>query len=145
MISPTGLGIRDDAEGFGHYGAKRGTKIHQGTDYLAVPGQPIVAPFDMVLSRYSNPNSGFPLESGVKWVTPSGSGRMWYFVPIPKLIGTFVTKAEVIGIAIDLTTYYGPKMLSHIHFQINSFDPEIFRRLSSVMTDYHLFSEPVLP
>ena len=145
MISPTGHDIRNDSEGFGHYGAKRaGNRLHKGTDYFAIPNQPIVAPFDMVLSRYSRPSDKFPRESGVKWKTPSGSGRMWYFVPIPKLIGTFVSKGTVIGIAIDLTTYYGPKIDSHVHFQINSFDPEIFHRLSKIMTDYRMFSEPIV-
>ncbi len=145
MISPTSLGIRNDLEGLGHYGANRsGGRPHKGTDYLAIAGQTVVAPFDMVLSRYSRPSKKFPLESGVKWTTPSGSGRMWYFVPIPKLIGTFVSKATVIGIAIDLKTYYGNNIDSHVHFQINSFDPEIFRRLSEVMVDYRMFSEPSL-
>ncbi|MCP4607707.1 MAG: hypothetical protein GY845_03180 [Planctomycetes bacterium] len=146
MISPTGKPIRNDSAGLGHYGAKRsGNRLHHGTDYLAIAGQPIVAPFDMVLSRYSNPSSKFPLESGVKWVTPSGSGKMFYFVPIPKLIGTFVSKAEVIGIAIDLATYYGSDVSSHIHFQIDSFDPEMFRRLAEIMTDYRMFSNVELP
>jgi len=145
MISPTGKGIRNDSEGLGHYGASRGTRRHKGTDYLALPGQPIVAPFDMVLSRYSNPSTKFPLESGIKWKTPSGSGKMFYFVPIAELIGTFVTKAQVIGIAIDLTLYYGPNIDSHIHFQIDSFDPEILHRLSQIMIDYRMFSEPSLP
>ena len=144
MISPTGLGIRNDSEGFGHFGAKRGTKLHRGTDYLAIAGQDIVAPFDMVLSRYSNASDKFARESGIKWQTPVGSGRMWYFTPKPDLIGTFVSKGTVIGTALDLIPYYGPNILSHIHFQINSFDPEFFRRLSEIMTDYKMFSEPNL-
>lgn len=146
MISPTGKEIRSDSEGDGHYNARRsGGKKHKGTDYLAIAGQPIVAPFDMVLERYSRPSSRFPKESGVAWYTPSGSGKIFYFVPLPKLVGTFVTKATVIGIAIDLKTYYGPNMDSHIHFQIDSFDPEILRRLSQILVDYRMFAEPSLP
>jgi len=146
MISPTGFGIRNDSEGAGHYGALRsGGRLHKGTDYQVIAGQPVVAPFDMILSRYSRPSTKFPLESGVVWKTPSGSGKIFYFVPIPDLIGTFVTKATVIGVAIDLTTYYGPNMTSHIHFQIDSFDPELLRRLAEVMVDYRMFSEPSLP
>ncbi len=140
MISPTDLGIRNDSEGLGHYGATRtGGHHHKGTDYLAVAGQTIRAPFDMILSRYSKPSNKFPLESGIKWVTPVGSGRMWYFVPIPKLIGTFVPKDLVIGVAIDLKTYYGPKIDCHVHFQINSVDPEIFRSITTTINRYQIF------
>ena len=148
MISPTGQGIRNDSEGSGYYGARRGSRFHKGTDYLATPGQPIVAPFDMVLDRYSKPSDKpliknfiilkFAHKSGVKWSTPSGSGRMWYFTPIPELIGTFVSEGTEIGHALDLNKFYHSRMLSHIHFQINSFDPEYWKQLTELINKYQI-------
>lgn len=138
MISPTGLGIRTDSEGYGHYGSRRGRRIHKGTDYLAEPNQDIVAPFDMLIKRYANPTTEFPLTSGIAWTTPHMMGKMFYFVPDPHLIGAVVTKGQYIGLAIDLEKYYSADMSSHIHFQIDSFDPEFLRRLSEVMIDFNI-------
>jgi len=119
MISPTGLDIRSDSEGDGHYGAPRGSRLHKGEDYLAKSGQTVVAPFDMLVVRYARPSTRFPIESGIKWATENNEGRMFYFVPNPNLISKQVKAGQVIGSAIDLTTYYGSEMSCHIHFQIN--------------------------
>ena len=138
MISPTGLGIRNDSEGSGAYGSKRGRRIHKGTDYLAEPNQDIVAPFNMFIKRYAAPTSAFPLTSGIAWSTPYMIGKMFYFVPDPHLITAVVTKGQYIGTAIDLKKYYSKEMSSHIHFQIDSIDPEFLRSLSEVITNFHL-------
>ena len=141
MISPTGRGIRNDSEGQGHYGASRkktfrGKTIHythKGTDYLATEGQEIVAPFDMLLERYSKPSIKFPRESGIKWSTHQGNGKMFYFEPNLIHIGSIVPQGMVIGIAMDLKPYYGSKISNHIHFQIDSFNPEFIRSLTTVL------------
>ncbi len=44
ITSPTGLGIRNDPAGSGHYGAPRGRRKHNGLDFLCVPGQTVVCP-----------------------------------------------------------------------------------------------------
>ncbi len=134
MISPTGKELRNDSEGCGYYGAKReGNRRHKGTDYLATPGQTIIAPFDLVLKRYSRPTKNFPQNSGILWQTPKGQGKMFYFTPYEKLIGTYVPQGTEIGVALDLTPFYGSEMLSHIHFQIDSLDPELIRSLSTII------------
>ena len=51
MINPTGKGIRSDAAGDGHYGAKRGHRLHFGLDLLCDPYQPIKAPVGGRISR----------------------------------------------------------------------------------------------
>ena len=52
MISPTGLGIRNDIEGSGEYGARRGSRKHAGIDYVCKDGQNIFAPFDMKIDIF---------------------------------------------------------------------------------------------
>ena len=118
MISPTGQGIRVDSEGDGNYGTSRGERRHNGIDYLCDPGQGVVAPFDMILERESFPNPDQEM-TGIAWRKGKSTGRMWYFKPYKRLIGKLVYEGEEIGIAQDVSGYYGlPNMNPHIHFQV---------------------------
>lgn len=120
MISPTGKGIRNDVEGQGSYGANRGSRKHNGIDYLCDEGQDIVAPFDMHIDRVSAPKAGSPM-SGIAWTSGKTKGRMWYFLPDMQLINCYVGKGQVIGKAQSVSRDYGlPRMKDHIHFQIKS-------------------------
>ena len=57
MISPTGKGIRVDSEGDGNYGASRGSRRHNGIDYICVEGQEVRAPFNMLINRIAKPKA----------------------------------------------------------------------------------------
>jgi len=119
MISPTGLGIRSDSEGDGHYGARRGLRRHNGIDYICKKGQNVVAPFDMIIERVSNPKANCYL-SGIKWKSGKSTGRLFYLQPDMSLIGKSVKEGTIIGIAQDVSKWYKlEKMLPHIHFQVN--------------------------
>ena len=119
MISPTGLGIRVDSEGDGNYGTSRGTRRHNGQDYLCKAGQSIKAPFDMIITRLSYPKSDH-IMSGVAWQKGKSTGRMFYFEPDMNIIGNPVQEGDIIGIAQSVSKYYKlPKMKDHIHFQVN--------------------------
>lgn len=119
MISPTGLGIRNDSEGSGEYGASRGDRIHNGIDFLCIPGKPIVAPFDLVVVRVSYPTYGLKL-SGIEWKSGRSHGKLFYFTPDPDLIGCTALSGHRLGIAQDVGAAHGlPNMKPHIHFQID--------------------------
>ena len=119
MISPTGLGIRVDLEGDGNYGASRGTRLHNGIDYLCKKGQDVVAPFNMIITRLSLPKRNSFL-SGIAWKKGKSSGKMFYFQPDESLIGKSVYEGDVIGIAQSVAMHYKlPKMLNHIHLRID--------------------------
>jgi len=119
MISPTGKGIRNDSEGSGEYGSRRGERRHNGVDYICVEGQDIVAPFDMYISRISNPKRD-SLMSGIKWETEKSYGKLFYFLPDKNLIGKDVKEGDVIGTAQDVSRHYGLKdMIPHLHFQVD--------------------------
>ena len=119
MISPTGKGIRNDSEGSGEYGAPRGIRLHNGIDYECTGGQDIIAPFDMLITRISNPKANSTL-SGIAWQHGQSTGKMFYFKPNSSLINTFVKESDVIGIAQSVSKDYGlPNMIDHIHFQID--------------------------
>lgn len=119
MISPTGKGIRNDSEGSGEYGASRGSRKHNGIDYLCDEGQSIVAPFDMEVTRIAIPKAGSEM-SGIAWKAGRSEGRIFYFKPHDHVIGTRVKQGQEIGIAQAVSNDYGlPDMQDHVHFQIN--------------------------
>lgn len=119
MISPTGLGIRNDEEGSGEYGASRGARLHNGVDYLCKEGQDIIAPFDLTIVRISNPKINSEL-SGIVWQSNRSYGKIFYFEPNPDLISYAVEQGQVIGKAQSVSADYGLLgMKDHIHFQID--------------------------
>lgn len=131
MISPTGKGIRVDECGDGHWGSPRGAYKHRGVDFKSDFAQDIVAPFDMAIKRISKPNESY--LSGIKFETESSNGRMWYFSPFKRVIGTKVKQGDVIGTAQALQDHYGDKMTDHIHFQFNEIDPMIMVKFAQIL------------
>jgi hypothetical protein len=119
MISPTGRGIRSDPEGSGEYGSPRGDRVHNGVDYECIEGQPIVAPFDMIITRIAIPKANSPML-GIAWETKKSKGKMFYFEPFDEYIGKTVFTGTEIGIAQSVSRDYGLKrMKDHIHFQVD--------------------------
>jgi murein DD-endopeptidase MepM/ murein hydrolase activator NlpD len=127
MISPTGLGIRNDSQGHGYYGAPRGARKHAGTDYICSPKQDVVAPIDGVITRIAYPYTDKKYE-GVILENDFVRLKIFYFIPIPRLIGKQVRQGDVIGYAQDIRKKYGDKMIPHIHLEIDSIDPNLFIR-----------------
>lgn len=133
MISPTGLGIRDDSEGDGRWGSERNGRIHKGSDYKCVKGQEIVAPIDMKIVRRAMPKTGYDL-SGIAWKSANMEGKMFYFEPDTTEIGSQVHAGQFIGYAQSVSEEYDlPYMIDHIHFQIDSIDPEILRKITKYL------------
>jgi hypothetical protein len=63
IMSPTGMGIRNDAAGSGVFGARRTKTVnctlveyeHEGTDYQCIPGQAVYMPFTGQIVREARP------------------------------------------------------------------------------------------
>jgi len=128
LLNPTGKGIRVDAGGDGHFGAKRGKRWHKGLDFFCTPGQDIVAPDKGFVTRVS-----FPYEDDLSWkgiVLQLDWCRikMFYLDPFVK-VGAQVYRGQVIAKAQDITLRY-PKlnMSPHIHLEFEDIipDPEFF-------------------
>ncbi len=120
MRSPTGYGIRVDASGDGHLFAKRGYRLHAGEDYYCREGQSIVAPFDLRITRIAYPKAD-KIMKGIAWEAGRTQGRLFYFIPTPKLIGQYVKEGQKIGVAQSVSAYYNDaEMNDHVHLQINN-------------------------
>jgi len=110
----------NDKWGSGAFGASRGSRPHLGVDLVVEPGEYVYAPFDMKIERVSYPYSNSHYMGLAFSTNNSGhlyDGRIWYFNPLPSVIGTNVVKGEVIGVAQDLTNKY-PGITNHVHLQL---------------------------
>jgi hypothetical protein len=119
-INPTGLGIRNDAKGYGHHGAPRGNRKHDGVDLKCTKGQDILMPVDGIIVRES-----LPYKSDLKWrgvyiVNPRIEIKMWYL--ISDMIGKEIKVGSIIGEAQDIGEKY-EGVTPHIHLRIVKIDP----------------------
>jgi len=125
MISPTGkTTVRVDSMGSGHYGAKRGGRVHTGTDYLCDPGQEVIAPISGKVIRKTKPYTGESF-SGLVIKGSDVTVKMYYFKPTARP-GDEVLQGEVIGIAQDVRKKHGDRMKPHVHLEITSMNADLF-------------------
>ena len=125
ITSPTGLGIRSDPAGSGHYGAPRGKRKHDGIDFLCKPGQTVSCPIETGLVV----RLAYPYETtkygGLLIKNKHLAIKIFYLDPWPGIIGTLISRGDPIGIAQDITERYGGQMRPHLHLAVISFNPEI--------------------
>jgi len=116
--NPTGLGVRSDGKGDGAFGAKRGDRLHLGTDFLSVAGQGVVAPVDCQYRRFvqrvyatDSTYTGMELETQEFMLT------FFYISPSINHMD-FVKAGELMGLAQDINAKWGDPMQNHIHLQV---------------------------
>ena len=134
-MSPTGMGIRNDAGGQGHFGAKRrrtnanGEEIiytHKGVDYRCIPGQAIFMPFTGQIVRVARPYANGPY-SGAVISCKRMTIKIFYFEPYPETIGKIYKIGMPIGVAQDISQRYPDSGVTpHIHVQVEEVDPDFF-------------------
>lgn len=126
LINPTGLGIRNDGQGLGHFGAPRGSRKHAGLDFATVIGQDIYSPVDGRVVYATGASKGARVD--IYPTNPSAAGftmiRMLY-VDRPPGVNPWatvkVTAGMSIGVAADLQTRGYPSSVSpHIHLQMQN-------------------------
>lgn len=112
--------IRVDAAGDGHFGAKRGSREHEGVDLLVEKGDNILAPEDGLLKRAAYPYVGDMTYSGFVFIGDSGKEyKAFYLKPVWDLIGKRVKDGDVIGTAQAISERYPQSsMKDHVHIEI---------------------------
>ncbi len=124
--SPTGKGIRSDPAGDGHFGASRGSRIHNGADFECVPDQLVTCPIESgVLVRESRPYADDSRYKGVVIRSDRIHIKMFYCEVLDRLVGTKVRQSQPIAVAQDISKKYGGGMKPHIHLQIDKIDPTL--------------------
>ena len=103
-----------DPTGHGHYGAKRGDRLHRGFDIRSVPGENVYAPFAGLISKVGYVYKG---DLSMRYVEISNKVyrvRLMYVSPDVHE-GQRVAACEIIGRVQDVSGYWGRKKASMVH------------------------------
>ena len=135
-FNPTGGKLRNDGWGEGHFGASRGSRLHEGVDITGKRGCYVCSPVDGFVVREGKPYAdGGPWDCYLLIREPSGAEwRLFYVKPLPGIVGTTVSKGQAVATLEDVGAKYGKhpvkkRMLAHCHVErwVNGqrIDPEI--------------------
>ncbi|XP_028991333.1 leukocyte cell-derived chemotaxin-2-like [Betta splendens] len=107
-----------DRWGQGHYGARRGTRVHSGLDIVCSDGSDVYAPFDVTLHGkvivYTDPAKS-AINNGINLRGEGLCFKLFYVNP-DRTSGT-VLKGQKLGTMLPMQTVY-PGITSHIHVQM---------------------------
>lgn len=116
---PNGDGVLRgcDVCGCGHFGAPRGSRLHNGLDFFIDAGKPVYSPISGTFIRKAKPYANQPFDGGV---ISSGNTeiKMFYFKPLSVLkAGDKVKRGQIIGYAQPISqTCSGMK--NHVHLEV---------------------------
>ena len=119
------LVIRSDNWGSGFFGSPRGSRIHEGVDFVVEKGQNVYAPEAIKVVRVAYPYASDLAWKGLLFIglDTGFSYKVFYFAPILDLIGTVVSKGTLIGHAQSINDKYNTKeMIPHIHVEMRKDD-----------------------
>jgi len=114
------LELRNDAAGEGHYGASRGSRTHNGIDYVVRKGDAILSPVSGIVTKH-----GYPYRDDLSWryvqITDAAEyeHRIFYLTPKVDISATVIEGQTVIGYAQAISERYPDQdMINHIHLEI---------------------------
>lgn len=120
------LKIRNDSWGKGHFGARRGLRMHKGVDLVIDSSLSIKSPIDGVITKFGIVYKD-PKKSQFRYVEITHfSGyrvRLHYVGQLTKRVYSLVKKDESIGIVQDVAGFYNERnperepMINHVHFE----------------------------
>lgn len=122
FANPTGHDTRKaDAYGCGEFGASRdgGMRRHEGVDFMADAGQPLVAPISGYVSKIG---LAYPGDNVLKFVEITNpalryTARVFYIDPQVEL-GHAVRLGQRIGVHHTLEQKYPGGMTDHVHLEV---------------------------
>lgn len=109
--------IRNDANGSGEFGAKRGLRLHKGIDLEYFPDEPVTAEISGYVNRIVLPYANDFDYTGLE---VKGKYFIWhcmYITPLEGIVGNMVKEGDIIGYAQDIRKRYqqSSHMLNHTH------------------------------
>lgn len=108
----------DDPTGHGYYGAKRGNRKHKGLDIATKPNDDVFAPINGEITKIGYPYSGNLDFKYIEITNDIYRVRIIYCQPINLKKGDRVFVGDKIGEAQNISEYWNPKMINHIHFEV---------------------------
>jgi hypothetical protein len=117
--------MREDDWGKGHFGARRGSKYHDGLDLIVTPGQPIFSMIDGLVEKYEQCYSKDPRWRGIQIANAMLRVELWYMEAQNTVaVDEYVNAGQMIGVAQDISEKYPPtnkiphEMTPHIHVRV---------------------------
>jgi len=116
---------RADEWGSGHFGARRGSKKHDGLDLIVTPGQPIFSMIDGTVEKYEQCYLHDTRWKGVQIANAQLRVELWYMDPTNTVaVDEFVQAGQMVGVAQDISIKYPPTekiphdMTPHLHVRV---------------------------
>jgi murein DD-endopeptidase MepM/ murein hydrolase activator NlpD len=116
LFNPTAGKIRSDSVGDGHFGARRGRRIHAGLDLEAIPGQDVYSPISGTAIRTARPYVGDSRWLGIFIEGKIFDVKMFYLMPEVDYPSE-VKRGERIGVAQDIGLKY-EGCTPHVHLEV---------------------------
>ncbi|KAM9831264.1 leukocyte cell-derived chemotaxin-2-like [Neosynchiropus ocellatus] len=118
--NPTNRRRTSDSWGAGYFGARRGSRVHQGLDIVCADDSEVIAPFDVTLmgrlTVYKDPTGEkAPINMGIN-LRGEGLSFKFFYVRPDRVSGT-VRKGQRIGTMLPMQSVY-PGITSHVHVQM---------------------------
>lgn len=119
FASPTARNIMRGVDnwGSGAFGASRGSRKHEGIDYVAAPGETIYSPITGVIERPAYPYEDDLTYTGAVISNAKHEVKIFY-IALTVPVGTFVKAGDIIAKAQNIAEKYGSDMMNHIHLEI---------------------------
>ena len=122
LIAPT---IRSDRQGDGHFGARRGSRTHNGIDYVVDPGDLIASPVGGIITKIGYPYASdlsyryveitadyyevldTSTEHETNYKITALRHRLFYTTLHPELeVGDLVMEGDLVAVAQDIAARY---------------------------------------
>jgi murein DD-endopeptidase MepM/ murein hydrolase activator NlpD len=117
--------VRSDEWGNGQFGARRGTKKHDGVDLVVTPGQPIYSMISGIVEKYEQCYLYESRWRGVQIANTQLRVELWYMDPRNTVaVDEFVNAGQMIGVAQDISERYPRSkkvpfdMIPHLHVRV---------------------------
>ncbi len=111
---------KQDSQGAGHYGAPRGSRKHNGVDFVCVAEAYVKSFTDGVVTKLGypyNPNNAKKGHLRYVEVTTDGHKYRYFYISPLVSVGDEVQVGQPLGVSQDLTSIY-KGMTQHFHFEI---------------------------
>lgn len=111
-----------DPQGCGHYGAPRGTRKHEGFDFLIAPHSSFTFPFDVKILRTGIVSTDKPFRlielTPTKLFTNIIKIKVMYCDLDQYQVNDIVRSGYPIAMSQDNKSYYGGGMQNHLHVEV---------------------------
>lgn len=105
----------NDAQGKGYFGASRGSRTHQGVDFVGEPGEPVTAFLGGTVSKLGYPYADKLEFRYVEVRRPNGDRVRYFYVEPSVKVGDLVKPGDRLGTCQRLP-YAG--ITQHYHFEV---------------------------